>query len=59
MAQMLLDLATHFNLAVVLMNQVTTKISEGGGSQGLSPALGAAWAHQCTNRVMVIIQNFD
>lgn len=38
--------------AVVLINQVTTKIGE-GSSSFLAPALGETWAHACTNRIML------
>lgn len=37
--------------AVVLVNQVTTKIGSNGGY--LAPALGDSWAHACTSRVML------
>jgi len=53
MAQSLLDLAERFQLAVVVINQVTTKIDESKQeSSHLAPALGESWAHACTNRVM-------
>lgn len=42
--------------AVVLINQVTTKIGE-GSSSFLAPALGETWAHACTNRVMLYWQD--
>jgi RAD51-like protein 2 len=39
-------------MQVVLMNQVTTKIDNTGGST-LVPALGQTWGHICTNRVIL------
>ena len=39
--------------AVVLINQVTTKISDKGTTSFLAPALGETWAHACTSRVML------
>jgi RAD51-like protein 2 len=52
MAQELLGLAERFDLAVVLTNQVTTRLS--GASAQVVPALGVTWAHACTNRVMLL-----
>ncbi|KAJ8748985.1 hypothetical protein K2173_013424 [Erythroxylum novogranatense] len=51
MALKLMKLAKEFCLAVVLMNQVTTKVVE--GSFQLSLALGDSWSHACTNRVIL------
>ncbi|KAK2996786.1 hypothetical protein RJ639_026467, partial [Escallonia herrerae] len=51
MALKLMKLAKTFSLAVVLLNQVTTKYSE--GSFHLSLALGDSWSHACTNRVIL------
>jgi len=48
MAQCLMSVAESNNAAVVLMNQVTTKVGEEGGT--LVPALGESWGHACTNR---------
>ncbi|GMH21671.1 hypothetical protein Nepgr_023513 [Nepenthes gracilis] len=47
----LMKLAHNFNLAVVLLNQVTTKYAE--GSYQLTLALGDTWAHASTNRVIL------
>ncbi|KAG2454632.1 hypothetical protein HYH02_000473 [Chlamydomonas schloesseri] len=52
MAQQLISLAQTYNVAVVLMNQVTTKVLEGGGSK-LVPALGESWGHAASTRVML------
>jgi len=51
MAQNLMAVAEQFNLAVVLMNQVTTKI--GDHETSLVPALGESWGHTCTNRIIL------
>jgi RAD51-like protein 2 len=60
MAQKLNELASKQALAVVLLNQMTTKISTGrapagggGGSSRLVPALGESWAHAATHRVQL------
>jgi RecA/RadA recombinase len=55
------DLASHYNLAVVAINQMTTKfIPQQGGKTNngtfLSthvPALGESWAHSTTTRVLL------
>ena len=64
-SQSLTAMAKRFGVAVVLMNQVTTKFDGGGGggsaegggrreSAGtLVPALGNSWAHACTTRCML------
>ncbi|GAB2230873.1 hypothetical protein Droror1_Dr00015168 [Drosera rotundifolia] len=51
MALKLMKLAQKFNLAVVLLNQVTTKYTE--GSYQLTLALGDTWAHASTNRLIL------
>ena len=67
MAQQLIALARERQLAVVAVNQLTTRIaggeradrgSSGGGGGGsdvssLAPALGESWSHACTNRVLL------
>ncbi|KAK3195023.1 hypothetical protein Dsin_026333 [Dipteronia sinensis] len=47
----LMKLAKEFSLAVVLLNQVTTKYTD--GSFQLTLALGDSWSHSCTNRVIL------
>ncbi|PAN30047.1 hypothetical protein PAHAL_5G270100 [Panicum hallii] len=47
----LMKIAKAFNLAVVLLNQVTTKFTE--GSFQLTLALGDSWSHSCTNRLIL------
>jgi len=51
-AQSLLQLAAEFQLAVVLINQVTTKVNELQPSM-LVPALGESWGHTVPYRVML------
>ncbi|XP_042038672.1 DNA repair protein RAD51 homolog 3-like isoform X1 [Salvia splendens] len=51
MALKLMKLAKKFNLAVVLLNQVTNKFVE--GSFQLTLALGDSWAHAATNRIIL------
>ncbi|CAI7867817.1 unnamed protein product [Closterium sp. NIES-54] len=50
-ARELLAIADEHNVAVVLVNQVTTKVD--GEVSRLVPALGESWAHACTNRVIL------
>jgi len=63
-AHQLQQMARQFNLAVVLINQVTTRVlsfsaqsSHIQSSNQLAPALGESWAHACTNRVLLYWQN--
>ncbi|XP_060082548.1 DNA repair protein RAD51 homolog 3-like [Ylistrum balloti] len=51
-AQNLIKLATTYELAVVLTNQMTTKVRVGETSQ-LVPALGESWGHASTIRVIL------
>ncbi|OAY37535.1 DNA repair protein RAD51 homolog 3 isoform X3 [Manihot esculenta] len=51
MALKLMKVAKTFSLAVVLLNQVTTKHTEGSFQLGL--ALGDSWSHSCTNRIIL------
>mmetsp|Transcript_20297 Transcript_20297/g.40262 ORF Transcript_20297/g.40262 Transcript_20297/m.40262 type:complete len:301 (-) Transcript_20297:150-1052(-) len=52
MAQKLNELAHKQSVAVVLMNQMTTKVEAGGGGGSrLVPALGESWAHAATHRL--------
>jgi RAD51-like protein 2 len=57
MSQKLHELSHKSNLAVVLMNQMTTKVDDGGASGGgggrLVPALGESWAHAATHRLQL------
>ncbi|KAG0573909.1 hypothetical protein KC19_VG220600 [Ceratodon purpureus] len=51
MAQKLMAVAEIYDVAIVLVNQVTHKVT----SEGFRtvPALGESWSHVCTNRLMV------
>ncbi|KAK1262206.1 hypothetical protein QJS04_geneDACA020546 [Acorus gramineus] len=51
LALQLMKLAKKYSLAIVLLNQVTTKFTE--GSFQLSFALGDSWSHACTNRIIL------
>jgi RecA/RadA recombinase len=55
-AQMLNKLASELNIAVVVTNQVTTKIGD-NDKMYFAPALGESWSHAITNRIMIIVQN--
>ncbi|KAL3677410.1 hypothetical protein R1sor_027358 [Riccia sorocarpa] len=51
LSQKLMALAQKHDLAVVVVNQVTNKVT----SEGLEvvPALGESWSHACTNRLIL------
>jgi len=49
----LMSIAINYNLAVVLLNHVTTRQSEIGGQSQLIPALGESWAHCVSNRILL------
>jgi len=51
LGQNLAFLAEQFGVAVVLMNQMTTKLSKNDSI--LVPALGEAWGYCCSNRVVL------
>ncbi|KAJ3160927.1 DNA repair protein rad51c [Geranomyces michiganensis] len=62
MAQRLRALAENRDVAVVMTNQMTTRIRRAGGmraslgegdSATLVPALGDSWGHACTNRIIL------
>ncbi|KAL3815475.1 hypothetical protein ACHAXA_000712 [Cyclostephanos tholiformis] len=57
MAAFLTELASEFDLAVVAMNHLTTRIEKDDtNNQGrlkLVPALGESWAHSITSRLMI------
>jgi RAD51-like protein 2 len=52
MAQSLMAIAGTRQVGVVLMNQVTTKLT-GNEQSRLVPALGESWAHAATSRVIL------
>ncbi|TRY99734.1 hypothetical protein DNTS_033604 [Danionella cerebrum] len=51
LAQQLIQLATQHNVAVVLTNQMTTRLSN--GQSKLVPALGESWGHAATQRLIL------
>lgn len=51
-AAFLADLATQFDVAVVAINQMTTKVGDNNTSK-LVPALGESWGHATTTRVLL------
>ncbi|XP_064391836.1 DNA repair protein RAD51 homolog 3-like isoform X2 [Halichondria panicea] len=54
LSQNLIQLAVTKHIAVVLTNQMTTKISEGSNKTAqLAPALGDSWGHVATVRVVL------
>eukprot|EP00752_Nemacystus_decipiens_P005333 g4837.t1 len=60
MAQQLNEVAQKHSLAVVLVNQMTTKVMTGhGGESSLVPALGESWAHAATNRLLLFWRGND
>lgn len=56
LAAFLSDLANKFNVAVVVTNQMTTKIGAQGESKYV-PALGESWAHATTTRLLLSSAN--
>ncbi|XP_073521465.1 DNA repair protein RAD51 homolog 3 isoform X1 [Phyllobates terribilis] len=50
-AQQLINIATQHKLAVVLTNQMTTRI--GSSESLLVPALGESWGHSANNRIIL------
>mmetsp|Transcript_25125 Transcript_25125/g.52935 ORF Transcript_25125/g.52935 Transcript_25125/m.52935 type:complete len:492 (-) Transcript_25125:288-1763(-) len=57
LATLLIEIASEFDLAVVAINHLTTKIDKdtknGGGGTKLVPALGESWAHAVISRIMI------
>ncbi|KAL4660552.1 hypothetical protein GN956_G582 [Arapaima gigas] len=51
LAQQLIQMATKHHVAVVLTNQMTTKV--GNGQSKLVPALGESWGHAATQRLIL------
>jgi RAD51-like protein 2 len=52
-ASFLGELATTRNLAILIVNQMTTKIQLANSSSRLVPALGESWAHATTTRLLL------
>jgi len=62
LAQSLMTLAMKHKLAVILTNQMTTKINkvqsfDRDGVTKMVPALGESWGHACTLRVILYWRN--
>jgi RAD51-like protein 2 len=57
LAAFLGDLATNYELAVVVINQMTTKIDSNNNSSRCVPALGESWAHATTTRLLLSNNN--
>jgi len=58
MAKKLSDIAYNFNIAIVLMNQVTTKFSITDKKKSyLAPALGESWGPTSSNRIFLYWKN--
>jgi len=57
MAAFLTELASEFDLAVVAMNHLTSRIEKDGNNNKsgtkLVPALGESWAHSVTSRLII------
>ncbi|XP_005100313.2 DNA repair protein RAD51 homolog 3 [Aplysia californica] len=53
LAQTLNRLASQFQLAVVLTNQMTTRVKPSEGTSFLVPALGYSWGHACSVQVLL------
>jgi RAD51-like protein 2 len=61
MASLLSEIASSFHVAVVVINQMTTKVGFSGttsnaypvGEAVLVPALGESWAHATTTRLVL------
>ncbi|KAJ7997016.1 hypothetical protein DPEC_G00224540 [Dallia pectoralis] len=51
LAQQLIQMATNHNVAVILTNQMTTKVWN--GQSKLVPALGESWGHAATQRLIL------
>ncbi|KAK9821836.1 hypothetical protein WJX74_002984 [Apatococcus lobatus] len=56
LAQCLTRLAAQRRLAVVLMNQFTTQVSDNDTSR-LIPALGDSWAHSAATQILLSFQD--
>ena len=53
LAGYLSDLAREHNLAIVCINQMTTKLTNQKTTSSLIPALGESWAHAVTTRLLL------
>ena len=59
LAQKLRRLAHIYQIAVVVTNQMTTKLKTGnqGGGSLMVPAMGESWGHACTHRIILLWHN--
>ena len=55
LVQRFMQMAHKNKLAVVFMNQMTTKVNSSGGV--LVPALGQVWGHACTIRILLSVED--
>jgi RAD51-like protein 2 len=49
MAAKLSQIANEYDIAIVCLNQVTTRLDKDGNNSHLAPALGLTWSSACTN----------
>lgn len=58
LAQKLRRIAQIYQVAVVVTNQMTTKVKMGsGGGSLMVPAMGESWGHCCTHRIILLWHN--
>ncbi|XP_066923185.1 DNA repair protein RAD51 homolog 3-like [Clytia hemisphaerica] len=57
LVQSFMKMAHDHGLAVVIMNQMTTKIADDEKHSKLIPALGTSWGHACTIRIVLQTMN--
>ncbi|KAI8900544.1 P-loop containing nucleoside triphosphate hydrolase protein [Globomyces pollinis-pini] len=53
LAQRLKQLASIYNLSVIMVNQMSTKVQSDGNSIVI-PALGESWGHSATHRIILL-----
>jgi RAD51-like protein 2 len=53
MATFLSQLASEFEVAVLVMNHMTTRLDRSSGNMKIVPALGESWAHSVTSRILI------
>jgi RAD51-like protein 2 len=59
LAQNLRRIASVYQIAIVIVNQMTTKMGDGRGGGGtvMIPALGDSWAHAATHRLILLYKS--
>lgn len=58
LAQKLRRIAQIYQVAIVVTNQMTTKVkTSGGGGSLMVPAMGESWGHCCTHRIILLWHN--